>query len=385
MSTAEILNDILTHLQILRSPDDRHVFQTFTDEPRTPIDKHAKIFTGNFHNVDERLQDLQMEGAGVFVQLQIGDSRKSSSIHTARVLFLDFDRKPVPELPHPPSMVVRTANGFHVYYALHPTQDLEAWHAIQCGMAAALGADPACTAVNQVARLAGFWHLKGERFMVKIVHHDPERIYRLEDFSKYKKAAPVDPVFVPSGDILDFPFRRYLIKRALAKVKKVREEGMRYYALRRAAYHLGFFIRFGMSYHYSRQCLRQALHDLAADEWRSIQPLLLKYEKVIDSGLLQGYQDSQIRPTYIPPAQLEKWERRSRQQTLIDRVAQTSFPERFRLIEIKKMYPSYKECFTEREFSQRIAKLLRSHGFSDSKVMGQLVFRKPAFDGGSGE
>ena len=90
-------------------------FQTFDDSPlKRP--ELARIFHGA--EPPAELAALNDAGAGVFCTINATDGRgrKASNIKTIRALACDFDHGHPDTWHLPPSMIVRSANGLHVYW-----------------------------------------------------------------------------------------------------------------------------------------------------------------------------------------------------------------------------------------------------------------------------
>ena len=109
-------------LRALTGDDNATVtFQTFDDNTTDGHKKDralARILHGTLTECWNKLCDLQQRGAGVFVTVNItdGKGRKKQNIIGVRAFFADLDGcNDLPEFPLPPSVVVRTKHGWHIY------------------------------------------------------------------------------------------------------------------------------------------------------------------------------------------------------------------------------------------------------------------------------
>jgi P4 family phage/plasmid primase-like protien len=149
-------------------------FQTFTDKKDCPV--YPKMLHGRLEDHAEELKRLNRDGAGVFVAINEtnGNGRKASDIVRVRAHFIDSDYEPIEEVckrfPLPPHMIVETSEGKgHAYYIVSDTP-LAEFKAIQDRLIKALGTDPAVKDLPRVMRLPGFYHMKGDPRLVKLIH-----------------------------------------------------------------------------------------------------------------------------------------------------------------------------------------------------------------------
>jgi hypothetical protein len=128
------------------------------------------------------LARLNEEGAGIFVTVNATSGRRTAADITAlRALFIDEDGPRTGELKLPPSIVVRSARGHHVYWLLAPEQKLEAFTASQKQLATVYGSDPTVSDLPRVMRLPGFAHRKAQPVPVTLEEVHPERRYSIEE------------------------------------------------------------------------------------------------------------------------------------------------------------------------------------------------------------
>lgn len=166
-----------------------HIFQVFPDAGSgTPA-----ILCGDLgrllENPPRDLLVANTNGCGVFVTINQtdGTGRKRDNILGLRAVFCDFDdiEPGAGSGALPPSMIVQSKNGKHVYWLIAPNEELSRWSGIQLAMAQKLGADPACHDLSRVMRVPGFWHRKDpdDPFMVELLECHPERRYTLDQIT----------------------------------------------------------------------------------------------------------------------------------------------------------------------------------------------------------
>ena len=158
-------------------------FQTFDDKGR---DKSlARIIRGPLAEVGGQLARLNNAGAGVFVTINRTDGsgrRANNAIVGLRSLFIDCDNGwPSAALNPPPSIVVRSANGPHVYWLLDAGAPLDVFRDSQRGLAAHYGTDVSVNDLARVMRLPGFWHRKSDPELVTLETCAPDRRYGIGD------------------------------------------------------------------------------------------------------------------------------------------------------------------------------------------------------------
>jgi hypothetical protein len=356
-------NDTLTHLEFLNARSDRqHVFVGIND-PKHSYQGHT---IGTLHTSESRLDKWNSAKCGVFVQIHHGLSRRAVDVLEAHTLFLDFDGfNSLPELPYVPSLTVKTKRGYHVYWKLTPTSDISAWKETERGLAKALGADPAATAINQIARLAGYDHHKAEPFRVHIEDATPGLKYSLNEFADFRAfTAPVNQIHVLDGikpvRELDFALRRQILRNATSKVRAA-TKGHRYNTLRRQAYHLGTFGAYGIPLDLSLNHLMSA-----ASNWSDCD--LPRFRRDMFDVLLDGARDAVHAPPYIPTEQLANWDCEDKQAEFLEALKDSPIPICLSLDEVLDCYPTWNNCFkSERQAKLAIADLLRDLGYSRSR------------------
>ena len=155
-------------------------FQTFADRKDSTANL-ARVFHGTLDSCSANLQDLNKQGAGIFVTINKTDlkGRSQSNVTDIRALFIDFD-KVNPErvdtlqaLPLPPSMIVESSpNKHHAYWILGSGEialdDFKPLQKRLIGFFKDDGADNIHD-LPRVLRLAGFYHQKNERNFTRVI------------------------------------------------------------------------------------------------------------------------------------------------------------------------------------------------------------------------
>lgn len=155
-------------------PGEEFTFQLFGD--REKDGKLACKFHGSLtDDLARRLATLNNEGRGVFVAINETDlqGRRMENIVRVRSLFVDLDGaplEPVQNAPLPPDIIVETSPGrYHCYWLVRDVR-LDEFSALQRALAVRFDGDPAVHDLPRCGRLPGFWHLKGEPFLTRIIH-----------------------------------------------------------------------------------------------------------------------------------------------------------------------------------------------------------------------
>lgn len=144
-------------------------WQTFDDSKRKRHDL-ARIFHGTLRELLPELTRLNRAGAGVFVCVNETDlrGRCSSNVVALRALFTDDDGDGLRRFPLAPCFVVHSARGPQAYWLLRNGEPLDRFGPGQRQLAAAMRTDGKVHDLPRVMRAPGFWHIKGEPFMVTL-------------------------------------------------------------------------------------------------------------------------------------------------------------------------------------------------------------------------
>lgn len=129
------------------------------------------------------LAHLNAEGAGIFVTVNTtnGRGRKAADIVALRALFIDEDGPSKAALKLPPSIVVRSARGSHVYWLLKRGEEQEAFTAGQRHLARFYGTDPTVCDLPRVMRLPGSMHQKANAVFVTLQEVHGDRRYSIDE------------------------------------------------------------------------------------------------------------------------------------------------------------------------------------------------------------
>lgn len=127
------------------------------------------------HVVDAaEARSLNAAGMGIFHTVNhYKGKRRVCNVTKIRYWFIDMDEGTkqeqlslVTSAPLVPSILVESANGYHCYWkALNGT--LENFHIIERGLVEWFGADPKATDPLRLLRAPGYYHHKGEPFLVR--------------------------------------------------------------------------------------------------------------------------------------------------------------------------------------------------------------------------
>ncbi len=142
---------------------------------------------GTLEEMAPRLIRAQHEGCGVFVVVNDtdGQGRKAANIKNVRASFVDLDQPGLPHFEVDPDLIVQTShNRHHAYWLLLPDENLERASVLQVRMASYYNGDLTVCDPSRVMRLPGFWHQKGDPFLVKLVHACPEEDASMNGFGR---------------------------------------------------------------------------------------------------------------------------------------------------------------------------------------------------------
>jgi len=180
----------------------------------------------------EKLEELQDKGYGAFFtpngigdnRNQNGNLRHGKNIVSLNACFADLDSgektsqmERIRKSPIPPSFIVETKKGFHVYWLLKgatvTTESLFLWSRIQDAIIKYFQADRAARDPARLLRLPGTKHLKNPNapFLVSL-HSANDVIYTLEEMElAFPPTSPVHVVLSRKHSPVEMPF----IKRIL--------------------------------------------------------------------------------------------------------------------------------------------------------------------------
>ncbi len=149
-----------------------YCFQTFDDSILMDR-KMARVRFGSLEEHAEELIGLNRQGAGVFCTPNIvtGDRRISNNVSRVTSLWADQDQlnAPRPQFGIEPHIVVESSPGKFHYYWLVDNCPLDQFKPAQKRIAQLCHSDSTVCDLARVMRLPGFFHLKSEPFMTRIV------------------------------------------------------------------------------------------------------------------------------------------------------------------------------------------------------------------------
>ena len=177
------LAQTMAHLAALEAdPQARFTFQILPDREAAGV--RPAILHGTLADVVDRLAGANKRGAGITVSVNRTDfhGRAAANVVALRALVIDCDQPRGRALALPPSLSVETSprRGHH-YWLLEPGEPLDAFGAAQRQLAAYYGSDGAISDLGRVLRLAGFYNMKGEPFLVRVVRASPDRRYSIAE------------------------------------------------------------------------------------------------------------------------------------------------------------------------------------------------------------
>ena len=160
----------------------------------------AKRLTGTPDDTFNALDELNQSGYDIFVTINETDGKdiKGANITRVRAIFADFDGSPLSNLdriPLKPSFTVNTSPDKHHAYWLIDDCPLDQFKPMQQKLAQILDSDPAVCDLGRIMRVPGFYHLKGDPFMVTIDCPDQVNRYSFADMKNaISSLTPVNEV-----------------------------------------------------------------------------------------------------------------------------------------------------------------------------------------------
>ena len=183
-------------IHLLEGPQ---TFQVFPDSKDT--EGHAEILHGTLEEKHDELKALNERGMGVFftVNQTDGQGRKASNITRVRSYICDIDDTPdvqekfhrlleVTRSPTPPSAIVESKNGLHVYWYAKDEQDIDprAYSRVNQHLITRFRGCAQSKDIARVLRVPGFMHRKevDNPFLVKPIFENRERRYSAEELMR---------------------------------------------------------------------------------------------------------------------------------------------------------------------------------------------------------
>jgi len=175
-------------LTLLDEEAEAFTFQTFADTPEAKAEdkereragqpkKYAHVFHGPLSRHAAALERLNRSGAGVFITVNQTDlkGRKADNVERVRAVFADTDGAdlaPILNAKPEASFIVESSPGNAHPYWLTDGLPLAQFEGVQRQIADTYGTDSSVTDLPRVLRLPGFYHRKGEPFMVRMMQEN---------------------------------------------------------------------------------------------------------------------------------------------------------------------------------------------------------------------
>ena len=173
-------------LKLLDPNAAKFTFQTLGEGDAKRDERLCRVLHGRFDDVRPELQELNSRGAGVFVTVNEtdGKGRKSGNITKIRAIWHEDDHGIQGEFPLEPSIVVESSFGkFHRYWLANSDADLmKTFPLVMQTMVAEYGSDSNAKDVSRVLRLPGFFHMKDNPVLVRLVTGGGRR-YSLDEIT----------------------------------------------------------------------------------------------------------------------------------------------------------------------------------------------------------
>jgi phage/plasmid-associated DNA primase len=173
------------------------------EEWRDPL---AKNYVGTLRELWRKLVAANRQGAGVFLVINAGSHgepvHRDADVAEIRSLFVDDDSGQLDPttISPPPSIVVKTRQGCHVYWLLEPGEPITAFRPAQARLIHYNGTDKRIINESRVMRLPGFFHVKDADAPLMIrARLEPDRRYTMAEVIKfYPPLAPRPVIERPS-------------------------------------------------------------------------------------------------------------------------------------------------------------------------------------------
>lgn len=192
-------------------------FQVFAERPQATI--RPEHLDGELVALAKTLSAINARGGGIFVTVNRTDGRgrTAANIVALRSVFIDCDRPRIRALALAPSISVETRPGRgHHYWLLTGDQPVERFTGIQQQLAAYYGSDAAVTDLPRVLRVPGFWNVKEDPFLVRLVRCRPDLRYTLDDIVRAHGFSSADQASVPPAaapsTVADRLYRRWALR-----------------------------------------------------------------------------------------------------------------------------------------------------------------------------
>jgi hypothetical protein len=170
---------------LLDGGPDGFTFQTFDDDKARKSVELAKVFHGTLPDHYKQLVAYNASRAGIFVTINETDQkgRKNANITRVRATWIDDDEPDREDIPTPlePHIVCETSPGKVQKLFLVKGMSFDQHRQVQEVLIAKYGSDKGVKDLARVLRIPGFYHNKGEPFMVRIIHESGREPYTAEE------------------------------------------------------------------------------------------------------------------------------------------------------------------------------------------------------------
>jgi hypothetical protein len=162
-----------------------HYFQWFKDNKESETVIHPGGSYSSYDDIASKLTSINEAGGGVYftVNASNGASRKTADIEEVRALFVDLDDAPLEpalECWPTPSIIVQTSQKkFHCYWLVNDCQ-LDQFTGIQLLLKDKFNGDPKVHDLPRVMRVPGFYNMKSDPFMIKVIGGN-SRVYKTQE------------------------------------------------------------------------------------------------------------------------------------------------------------------------------------------------------------
>lgn len=171
------------------------------DDRKTGSFKGAKLEceAGKIAGMVGTLKKHNTQNRGIYFVINYG-GHEDTDITRINAQFVECDSLSIEEqlaqveaFPLPPSLIVRTKKSLHVYWLMKDAK-VDGFRRVQKRLVAQFNGDPACVNESRVFRLPGFYHCKGEPYMVECVKFNPELRYTQAELEAALPEVPDEPV-----------------------------------------------------------------------------------------------------------------------------------------------------------------------------------------------
>jgi hypothetical protein len=186
---------------------DGFTFQTFDDKAVRKDSSLARIYHGTLKDLSNALVTLNRAKAGVFVTINRTDmaGRKAANIIQVRAVWIDDDEGADIPTPLDPHLISETSPGKYHKIFLVSGLSFEQHQQVQNVLVKQYGSDKNAKDLARVLRVPGFYHNKGEPFMVRLIHESGKKPYSAEELLAAFKPKAENNFSAPGRDVTSSP------------------------------------------------------------------------------------------------------------------------------------------------------------------------------------